>query len=93
VSFVVSLGAGQVSVCFSESLSDLFSSGGSGFSSLDVILFKVLEVEVVDNKSGWHNMVLVDMLKESFDTSLLDKLFLVDSSLDVLGVPGNTSYQ
>ena len=91
VSLFVCLGAGQVPVGLSESLSDLLSGSGSGFSSLDVVLLQVLEVEVIDNESGGHNVVLVHVLQESLDTGLLDELLLVDSSLDVSGVSGDTS--
>ena len=90
MSLFVGLGAGQVPVGLSESLSDLLSGSGSGFSSLDVVLLQVLEVEVIDNKSGGHNVVLVHVLQESLDTGLLDELLLVDSSLDVSGVSGDT---
>ena len=93
MSLLVGLGAGQVSVGLGESLSDLLSGSSSGFSGLDVVLLQILEVEVVHDESGGHNVVLVHVLKESFDTGLLDELFLVDSSLDVSGVSGDTGHQ
>jgi len=42
----------------------LFSQGGSLFNSLDVFFFDFFKVEIVDDESGWDNVVLVDDFNE-----------------------------
>lgn len=60
----VSLGVWEVSITGAEGSSPLLFQGSSGFKSLDVFFLDVLQVEIVDQKSGWDNVVLVDDFNE-----------------------------
>lgn len=60
----VGLGVWEVSISGAEGGSPLLFQGSSGFKSLDVFFLDVLQVEIVDQKSGWDNVVLVDNLDE-----------------------------
>ncbi len=62
--FFVSLGVWEVSISVAEGSSPLFFQGSSGFKSLDVFFLDVLQVEIIDQESGWDNVVLVDDLNE-----------------------------
>ena len=79
---LVSLRIWEVSIGGAEGGSPLFLQSGSGFKSLDVVFLDVLEVEIVDDESGWDNVVLVDDFDERLDSSSLDELLLVNASLD-----------
>ena len=60
----VGLGVWEVSISGAEGGSPLLFQGSSGFKSLDVFFLDVLQFEIVDQKSGWDNVVLVDNLDE-----------------------------
>ncbi len=60
----VSLGIWEVSIGVAEGSSPLFLKGSSGFNGLDVFFLDVLQVKIVDQESGWDNVVLVDDLNE-----------------------------
>ena len=93
VSFVVGLSAGEISVGLWKSLSDFLASSQSRFGSLDVFFLEVFEVKVVDNKSGGDDVILINILDERLDTGSLDEFLLVDSSLNISGVAGDTDDQ
>lgn len=60
-SLIVFFGVGKISVRFSEGSSNFFSEFLFRFKSL---FLEFGEIEIVDNKSGWHNVTLVDILDE-----------------------------
>lgn len=60
----VSLEVWEVSIGAAELSLELFFQGGSGFDSSDVFFLDVLKIEIVDNESGWDDVVLVDDLDE-----------------------------
>jgi len=79
----------------SVSLSELFSNSLSecqpALLSLKALVFDFSEVELADNESGWHDMVLIDVFNEGLDTSLFDEFLLVEASFSLNEVAGNTS--
>ena len=90
----VFFGVGKFTVNFSESISDSLSELFSGFTGLEVIFSDVLDVgEIVDNKSGRHDMVLVDVFDEALDSSLLDEFLLVESTFGSDEVTSDTGDQ
>ena len=93
-SLFVFFGIGKFTVDFSESVSDSLSEFLSGFTGLEVILSDVLDVgEIIDNKSGRHNVVLVDVFDEALDSGLLDEFLFVESTLGSDEVASNTGDQ
>lgn len=74
----VSLGIWEISIGGAELSLELFSQGGSGFDSSDVFFLDILQIEIVDNESGWDDVVLVDNLNERFNSSSFDELFLIN---------------
>ena len=88
-SFVVGSGVGKVSIGFAKSLSKFFPKFDSVLP-LEVILLDVLELKIIDNKSGGNDMILVDSLDESLDSSLFDEFLLVNFPLHSLRVSGDT---
>ena len=93
MSFIVGLGAGEISVGFGESLPDFLAGSKPGFSSLDILFLEVLEVEVVDLEAGGDDVILVDIFDKRLNSGSLDELLLVDSSLDASGVAGDSYNQ
>ena len=89
-SLFVFLGVGELSIDLSESISDSFSEFFPGVRCLQVVVIDILEVEVAYNKSGGHDMALVDKLDKRFDSSLLDEFLLVERSLGSNEVSGDT---
>ena len=69
-----------VSVCFSEFLSDGFSESFSAFLGLETFVFDFGEVELIDDESGGHDVVLVDVSDEGLDSCSLDEFLLVIAS-------------
>lgn len=82
-----------VSVGFSESLSNGFSESFSAFLGLEAFVLDLGEVELVDDESGWHNVVLVDVSDEGLDSGSLDEFLLVVVSFDLNEVATNTGDQ
>lgn len=72
-----------VSVCLSELLSDGFSESFSAFLGLETFVLDISEVELIDNESGWHHVVLVDISDEGLDTTSFDEFLLVIVSFDL----------
>jgi len=81
----------RVSVCLSEFLSDGFSESFSAFLGLETFVLDFSEVEFIDNESGWHDMVLVDVFDEGLNSSSLDEFLLVVASFGLEEVATNTS--
>jgi hypothetical protein len=92
VSLVVGFRVWQVSIGFGQFFAEFFSGSLSGIGTLKIVFFKILEIEIIDDKSGWHNVALVNILNESFDSSLFNEFLLIDSSLDISGISGNSDY-
>ena len=91
--FVVGLRAGEISISLRKSLSDFLASGKSRFGSFDIFFFKILEVKIVDDKSSRNDMILVDILNKRLNSGSLDEFLLVDSSLDISRIAGDTDDQ
>ena len=53
----------------------------------------MLEVEVVGDEAGGHDVVLVDVLDEGLDASALDELLLAEGALDLAHVAGDPCHQ
>ena len=88
--FLVGFWVGHISVCISEILSHFLDEFKFAFS-FQVILFDFFEIEIIDDESSGHDVILVDGFDESLDSSLFDELFLVDFSLDFLWVSGDAN--
>lgn len=93
MSLVVSFSAGEVPVGVREALSDFFPGSSSRFGGLEAFFLKLLEVEVVDNKSGGNDVILINIFNKWLHTGFLDELLFIDSSLDIPGVAGNSNNQ
>lgn len=93
MSLVVGLRVGQVAIGLGEFFTDILSSGLLSLSSLEDIILEVLEVEIVDHKSGGDDVILVYVLHEGLNSGFLDELFLVDSSLDISRVAGDADQE
>eukprot|EP00178_Gracilaria_changii_P003540 TRINITY_DN1526_c0_g1_i3.p1 TRINITY_DN1526_c0_g1~~TRINITY_DN1526_c0_g1_i3.p1 ORF type:complete len:139 (-),score=11.45 TRINITY_DN1526_c0_g1_i3:9-425(-) len=93
-SLFVLFGIRLISIDFSESISNSLLKFFSSFSCLKVIFSNVLNIrEIIDNKSGRHNMVLVDVFNEALDSSFLDEFLLAFSSLGSDQVTSDTCNQ
>ena len=79
-SLFVLLGVGEVSVLVGESVSDSLAELFARIGGFEVVGVDVLEVEVVDEEPGGHDVVLVDELDEGLDSRLLDELLLVEGA-------------
>jgi hypothetical protein len=86
---VVLLRVGKISVCASERISNFFSEFLSGLLCLEVLVLDILKVKIVDDKSGWHNVILIDVFNEGFNTSLLDEFLFVEASFSLNEVASN----
>lgn len=86
----VGLDVWEVSIWGAELSFPLLFQGSSLFNGLDVFFFDVLKVKIVDQKSGWDDVILVDDLDERFDTSSFNEFLFADWSLDCSWVSGNT---
>lgn len=93
VSFVVSFRVGEISVSLSEFFTDIFAGCFSTLCSLYCIFFKIFKIEITNNKSSWDDVILINMLQESLDTSSFGKSLLAYSSLDVSRVASDTHQQ
>ena len=80
-----------VSVCLSEFLSNGFSESFSAFLGLETFVFDFGEVELIDDESGWHDMVLVDVFDEGLNSCSLDEFLLVVASFGLEEVATDTS--
>ena len=80
-----------VSVCFSEFLSDGFSESFSAFLGLETFVFDFGEVELIDDESGWHDMVLVDVFDEGLHSAFSIKLFGTHLLGNLSGITFNTN--
>jgi len=83
----------KVSVSGVESQSDVLSKIFTCFLSLKIVIFDLFKIKIVDNKTSWHNVILINMLNKWFNTSSFDEFLLRKTSLDLSGVASNTSYQ
>ena len=90
MSLVVGFGVRHISIGLWKSFSHFSSGCCPCICSLQVFFFQIFEVKVINHKSGWDNVILIDMLDEWLDTGSLDEFFLVDFSFDVSGVAGNS---
>ena len=79
---VVSSWVWEVSVAFRKGFSELSGKGFSGFKSFNVVFLDILKIEVIDNKSGWDDVILVNNFDEWLDSSSFNEFFLVNASLD-----------
>ena len=93
MSFVISLGVGEISVSLREALSDFLTSSLSGFGSFQILFFQILQVKIIDHKSGGNDMVLVNNFNERLNSSSFDEFLLVNSSFDVSRVSGDADNQ
>lgn len=89
-SFLVGLWIREISVCLGQSFSKIPGQSFSGFEGLQVVFLEFFEVEVIHDKSGRDDMVLVDWLDEGLDSSSLDELFFIDASFDSSWVSSDT---
>ena len=87
----VFLGVRKVANRVAESFLKSISKSFSAFFSLKVIVFDILEIKIVDQKSCGDNVVLVDILNERLNISLFDELLLAISALDKRKVSCDTS--
>ncbi len=89
-SFVVGSWVWEVSVCLRKGLSERSGKSSSGFKSLKVIFLDVLKVEIVHNKSGWDNVILVYRFNEGLNSSSFNEFSFVNTSFNSSWVSGNT---
>lgn len=92
-SFLVCFGIWQVSVGLGESFFNLLLEKSFGLSTLKRFLLDLFEIEVIDNESGGHNVILVNIFNEGLDSGLLDELLFVNGPFDLLGVSGDADQQ
>lgn len=93
VCFIVGFRIGEVSIGVCEFFADIFSGSFLGFSCFQNIILKILEIEFSDNESSRDDVILVNILNESLNSSFFDELFLVDSSFNIYRVAGDTDEQ
>jgi hypothetical protein len=72
-----------VSVCLSEFLSNGFSESFSAFLGLETFVLDFSKVKLINNESGRHHVVLVDISDEGLDSSSFDEFLLVIVSFDL----------
>ena len=89
-SLFVLLGVGHLPVDFSESVPHSLPQLLPGVGGLEVVVIYVLQLEVVDEETGGHHVVLVDVLYERLHSGFLDELFLVVRPLCGDQVPGDS---
>ena len=63
-SLFVLLGVGHLSVDFGESIPHSLPQLLPGVGGLEVVVVNVLQLEVADEETGGHHVVLVDVLHE-----------------------------
>lgn len=86
----VFLGVGKVAVDLGERIVKLLFELLSGFLGLETVVVDLLELEVVDNKAGGHDMVLIDIFDEGLNSGLSDELLLVVTALGSKEVSANS---
>lgn len=91
--FFVSFGIGEGSISFGELLFEFLGEVLLAVYGLEAVLLDFLEVEIVDDEAGGHDVVLVDVFNKWLDGGLLDELLFVDAPLDSLGVSGDADQQ
>lgn len=74
---LVLFGVGQVSVDLGEAFSDSLSQVLSGLLGLEVVVADFLELEVIDDEPGGHDVALVQVFDEWLDGGFSDEFFLV----------------
>lgn len=89
-SLFVSFWIWEVSVGLGQSFSESSGQSSSGFEGFQVVFLDFLQVEVIYDKSGWDDVVLVDWLDEGLDSSSLDEFFFIDASFDSSWVSSDT---
>ena len=78
VGLIVFSGVWQLSVHLSETVSNTLSEFLTSVCGLEVIVTDVLEVEIVDEETSGHHVILVDEFDEGLDACLFDELLLVE---------------
>ena len=86
----VFLRVGKVAVDLGERIVKLLFELLSGFLGLETVVVDLLELEVIDNKAGGHDMVLIDIFDEGLNSSLSDELLLVVTALGSKEVAANS---
>ena len=81
VGLIVFSGIGHLSVHLSETVSNALSEFLASVGGLEVVVADVLEVEIVDEETSGHHVILVDVFDEGLDASLFDELLLVEAAL------------
>ena len=58
--------------------------------TLQVVFFDFFEIEIIDNESGGHDVILIHDFGESLDSGSFQELFLVNFTLHSLWVSCDT---
>ena len=89
--FFVILGVWKISVSVVESESNILSEVITSFLGLEVIIFDILEIEVIDKETSWKNVILVHVFNEGFNACSFNEFLLGEASLDLSWVTCDTS--
>lgn len=76
-SLIVFFGVGKIRVRFCQDGSNFLFELFFGFRFISsirdwIFVLGLGEIEIVDNKSGWHNVTLVDILHECLNSCVFD---------------------
>ena len=89
---LILLRVGEIPQGVAEALFQSLLEFLTGLSCLEVAVLHILQVEVIHNESGWHDVTLVHVFHERLDTGALDELLLAKGSLDLAEIEGDPSH-